>query len=70
MIFRQNPLERKLPLSLSFGFRPLFLSADDVFPSTVYAVVTLETAVLDTPNKVAVLVTDAPAKLASTICPL
>jgi len=53
-IFRHNPLQRKLPLSLSFGFRPLFLSADDVFPSTVYAVVTLETAALDTPNKVAV----------------
>ena len=33
-------------LSISFGFRPLFFSVDDV--------ITLGTAVLDTPNEVAV----------------
>jgi hypothetical protein len=27
------------PLSLSFGFWPLFLSADDVFPWLVYAII-------------------------------
>ena len=57
-------------LSLGFGFQPLFLLADDVLPWFVYAIVTLETAVLDTPNKVAVLVTDAAAKRIPTICPL
>ena len=36
----------------------------------VYAIITLENAALDTPIKVAVLVTDAPAKRAPTICPL
>ena len=36
----------------------------------MYAIITLETAALGTPNKVAVLVTDAPAKYAQTICPL
>jgi hypothetical protein len=36
----------------------------------VYASITLETAALDTPNKVAILVTDAPAKSAPTTCPL
>jgi hypothetical protein len=49
-------------LSLSFCFQPLFLLGDDV--------ITLETAALDTPNKEAILVTDAPAKCAPTICPL
>jgi len=34
-------------LSFSFGFRPLFLSADDVFPWSVYVVITLGTAALD-----------------------
>jgi len=34
----------------------------------VYAIITLETADLDMPNKVAVLVTDAPAKGAPTMC--
>jgi len=48
MILRHNPL------SLSFGFQPLFLSADDLFPWFVYAIITLETAALYTPNKVAI----------------
>ena len=57
-------------LSLSFDIQPLILLADDVFPWFVYAVITLETAaLLDTPNKVANLVTDSPAKRAPTICP-
>lgn len=42
----------------------------DVFPRFVYAVLTLKTAAMDTPNKVAVLVTDDPAKRAPKICPL
>jgi len=33
----------------------------------LYVVTTLETAAMDTPNKVAILVTDAPPKRASTI---
>ena len=36
----------------------------------VYVAITLETAALDRPNKVAILVTDAPAKQAPTLCPL
>jgi len=43
-----------------------FLSAD-VFPLFVYAVIILETAAMDTPNKVAVLVTDAIVKFAPTM---
>ena len=38
-------------LSLCFGFRPLFLLAADVSPWFVYAVITLETAALETPKK-------------------
>ena len=57
-------------LSLSFGFWPLFLQANDVFPWFVYAIITLETAALHTPNKVAILVTDAPAECTPTVCPL
>jgi len=45
------------------------LLADYVLPC-VYAIITLETAALDTHNKVAVLITGAPAKHASAICPL
>jgi hypothetical protein len=41
-------------LLLSFGFRPLFLSADDVLSWFVYAIITLGIAALDTPNEVAV----------------
>jgi len=40
-----------------------------VFPWFVCAVITLETAALNTPNKVAVVFTDAPAKRAPTVCP-
>ena len=70
MIYRHNPLQRTRSLSLSFGFQPLFLLADDVLPCFMYVIITLETAALGTPNKVAVLVTDAPAKCAPTIWPL
>jgi len=56
-------------LSVSFGFRPLVLVAGDIFPWFVYAVMTLKTAATDTPNKVRVLVIDAPAKSAPIICP-
>jgi len=41
-------------ISLGFGFRPLFLLADDVLPWFVYVTIILETAALDTPNKVTV----------------
>jgi len=58
------------PFSFSFGLWPLFLIADYVFPWFVYAIITLETAALDIPNKVAVLVTDDTAKCAPKICPL
>ena len=57
-------------LSLSFCFWPLFLLADDVLPWCVYDFITLETAALDTPNKLAIFVTDVPAKHAPTILPL
>jgi hypothetical protein len=36
----------------------------------VYADITLESVALDTPNNVAVVITDAPAKRAQTRCPL
>ena len=65
VIFRHNPLQY---LSLTFGFWPQFLLADDVFPLFTYTFITLETAALNTPNKVGVLVTDAPAKRTPTIC--
>ncbi len=48
-------------------FRPLFLLADNVLPWFVYVIITLETAPLDTPNKVAILVIDAPAKCAQSV---
>jgi len=57
-------------LSLSFCFQPPFLLVDDVLPWFVSVIIPLETAALDTPNKVAVLVTDAPPNFASTIWPL
>jgi hypothetical protein len=41
-----------------------------VFPLFVYAVVTMETAAMDTPNKMTLLVTDDPAKGAPKICPI
>jgi len=50
--------------------RPQDLEADDVFPRIVYAVITTETAAMDTPNKVTLLVTDDTATLAPKICPL
>jgi hypothetical protein len=36
----------------------------------MYADITLETVALDTPNNVAVFITDVAAKRAPTICPL
>ena len=57
-------------LSLSLGFRPLFLLAVDVIPWFAYFVITMETAALDTPNKVTILVTYIPAEHTPIICPL
>jgi len=58
------------PIHLVLVFDHLLLLADEDLPWCVYAVLTLENAGLDTPNKVASLVTDAPAKRTPTICPL
>ncbi|CAI9538594.1 unnamed protein product, partial [Staurois parvus] len=44
--------------------------SDDVFLETVYAIITFDTVPCDTANKLATSVTEAPAKRASTICPL
>jgi hypothetical protein len=68
MIFRDNPHNVQRSLLLRFGFRSVFLLADDVFPGFVFAVIALETAALDTPNKMAPLFTDAEAKRAPTTC--
>jgi hypothetical protein len=68
-IFRSNP-SQCTTISVTADFRPLFLFADVVFPRFMYANITLETVALDTPNNVAVFVTDAPAKRTPTICPL
>jgi len=51
VIFRHDPLPCAAILSLGFGFRPPFLSADDVFPCFVCEAINLATAALDTPNK-------------------
>lgn len=48
-------------------FYPLFLFADDIFPCFVYAVITVKTVALKTPNNQAVKVTEAPAIQASRI---
>jgi hypothetical protein len=56
-------------LSVQADFHPLFVFGDLVFPWSVYADITLETVALDSPNSLAVFVTDAPAKCAPTICP-
>jgi hypothetical protein len=54
-------------LSVNVDFRPRFLSAVDIFSRFVCADITLQTVALDTPNNVAVFVTDAPAKRTQTI---
>ena len=51
-------------LSVNFGFRPLFLFADDVLLCFVYAVITVDTVARETLNSSAVFVTDAPANRA------
>ena len=56
------PFNVQRSLALSLGFRSLFLLAD--------AITTVDIAALDKHNRVAVLVTDAPAKRTPTICPL
>jgi hypothetical protein len=60
----------QLSLSVKADVCLLFLFAHVVFQWTVYANVTFEAVTLDTPNNVAVFVTDTPAKCAWTICPL
>jgi hypothetical protein len=57
------------PFHLVLVFDHYSSLADDVLPLFVYVIITLETAALDTPNKVAGLVTDVPTKCAPTICP-
>jgi hypothetical protein len=70
VIFRNNPSNVWRSLSVTVDFHLLFLYADVFFPWFMSANITLETVALDTPNNVAVFVTDAPAKFAPTICPL
>lgn len=57
-------------LSDSFLLRRQLLRLDVVRPSRRYAVITLDTVALDTSHRLAVLLTDAPARRAPTICPL
>jgi hypothetical protein len=47
---------------VNVDFHPLFLFSYVVFPQFMYANITLEIVALDTPNNVAVFITDAPAK--------
>ena len=70
VIVRHNPLQWTIIPLTQFVFWPLILLANDVFSWFVYAVITLEIAALDAHKKVAILVTDAPAKCTPTICPL
>lgn len=57
-------------LSDSFLLLPQLFLLDVVRPSWMYADVTLDTVALDTPQRSAALVTDAPERRAPTICPL
>jgi hypothetical protein len=61
-IFQNNP--QCTAVSVIVDFCPLFLIADVVFPLFMYADITLEIVTVDTPNNVAVFVTDASAKCA------
>jgi hypothetical protein len=65
--FRETNLSVRWLLSVSADFRPLLLFADVIFPWFIYANITYETVALDTPNNVAVFVTDAPEKRTPTI---
>ncbi|XP_049327313.1 two pore segment channel 3 isoform X1 [Astyanax mexicanus] len=56
--------------SYSFLLGPQLILLDVVRLSWRYADITLDTVALDTSQKLAVLVTDAPARHAPTICPL
>ena len=57
-------------LSDSFLLRRQLLLLDVVCPLWWYANITLDTVALNTPQRLAVLVTDAPVRHAPTICPL
>ncbi len=57
-------------LSDNFLLHRQLLLLDVVRPSLWYADITMDTMALDTPQRLAVLVTDAPARCAPTICPL
>jgi len=55
MIYRHNRLQfMAIPFIYFLVSRPLFLLADNVLPWFLYVIITLETAALNTPNKVAV----------------
>ncbi|KAI4890044.1 hypothetical protein NFI96_014715, partial [Prochilodus magdalenae] len=54
----------------SFLMRPQLILLNVVCPSWWYADITLDTVALDTSQRLAVLVTDVPARRAPTICPL
>lgn len=69
----KNPGHNPAQLSfVSFGQLTMstVLMLSDVFPETVYAVITFGTVPRDSANKLATLVTETPAKQAPTICPL
>jgi hypothetical protein len=57
---------------MAIPFTQLWFSAtySQLMKSSLYAVITLDTAALDKANKVAVLVTDATAKRSPTVYPL
>ena len=57
-------------LSDSFLLHQQLIMLDVVRPSWWYADITWDTVALDTSQRLAVLVTDAPARRAPTICPL
>jgi hypothetical protein len=61
-IFETILLKLRRSHSVNVDFHPLFPLVDVVLPWFVYADVTLETVALDTPNNMAVFVTDAPEK--------
>jgi hypothetical protein len=72
VIFREKEilLNVRRSLSVNVDLCPLFLFADVVFPWFVYADITSETVPLNTPNNVAVFITDDPTKRAPIICGL
>jgi hypothetical protein len=71
LIFQNNPSQCTTISFCQCRFLPTLFLFTNVFPWFMYvADTTLQTVALNTPNNVAVFVTDAPAKHAATIFPL